>query len=241
MHVASRPAKTVRIQGPLHCGVRVLSYLSCHSGHWLMHSACCETERGFDLEGMWQAECPGRHRSLRLICPNLESLARCVSVSLMQLHGCQVLVSLELCLSLQVRDIFKRVRDNFPGAEVKASTFDAYGQKLLEAAPQLNLPVVTGEVGDTWINGIASDPFKVSRYRDLLRLRRGLVDSGFSDSYALQNFSRFLLKVRTKASIILLNLGFILAPSCSHHPAGCRAFKPPGGLSCQLSLNCASA
>ncbi|KAK9837747.1 hypothetical protein WJX74_004142 [Apatococcus lobatus] len=95
----------------------------------------------------------------------------------------------------EVRDIFKRVREGFPGAEVKASTFDAYSKKLTEAAPQLDLPVVTGEVGDTWINGVASDPFKMSRYRDLLRLRQGLIDSGFSNSYALQNFSRFLLKV----------------------------------------------
>ena len=99
-------------------------------------------------------------------------------------------------LTLQVRDIFKRVRDSFPGAEVKASTFDAYSEKLLAAAPSLDLPVITGEVGDTWINGIASDPLKVSRYRDLLRLRRGLIDSSFPDSYALQNFSRFLLKVK---------------------------------------------
>ncbi len=89
------------------------------------------------------------------------------------------------------------MRESFPGAEVKASTFDAYSQKLWEAAPDLDLPVVTGEVGDTWINGIASDPIKVSRFKDLLRLRASLLDQGFENSYALKNFSRFLLKVIT--------------------------------------------
>ena len=31
--------------------------------------------------------------------------------------------------------------------------------------------MVTDEIGDTWIHGIGSDPIKVSRYRELLRLR----------------------------------------------------------------------
>ena len=29
------------------------------------------------------------------------------------------------------------------------------------------LPVFTGEVGDTWIYGVASDPLKVARYREV--------------------------------------------------------------------------
>src|SRR5262249_650724 len=34
------------------------------------------------------------------------------------------------------------------------------------------LPVVTQEIGDTWIYGISSDPLKVARYREVMRLRR---------------------------------------------------------------------
>jgi hypothetical protein len=33
------------------------------------------------------------------------------------------------------------------------------------------LPVVTQEIGDTWIHGCASDPLKVARYREVARLR----------------------------------------------------------------------
>ena len=34
------------------------------------------------------------------------------------------------------------------------------------------LPVVTAEIGDTWIYGCASDPGKVARFRETMRLRR---------------------------------------------------------------------
>jgi len=34
------------------------------------------------------------------------------------------------------------------------------------------LPVLTQEIGDTWIHGIASDPLKVARYREMARLRQ---------------------------------------------------------------------
>jgi hypothetical protein len=39
-----------------------------------------------------------------------------------------------------------------------------------------NLPIVTQEIGDTWIHGIASDPLKVARYREVARLRRGWLE-----------------------------------------------------------------
>jgi hypothetical protein len=34
------------------------------------------------------------------------------------------------------------------------------------------LPVLTGEIGDTWIHGVASDPLKLARYREVARLRQ---------------------------------------------------------------------
>ena len=34
------------------------------------------------------------------------------------------------------------------------------------------LPIVTQEIGDTWVYGIASDPVKVARYREMARLRQ---------------------------------------------------------------------
>src|SRR6202021_2555162 len=36
-----------------------------------------------------------------------------------------------------------------------------------------SLPVITQEIGDTWIHGVASDPLKLARYREVARLRQG--------------------------------------------------------------------
>ena len=41
-----------------------------------------------------------------------------------------------------------------------------------------DLPVVTQEIGDTWIYGVASDPIKVARYREVARLRKDWLDQG---------------------------------------------------------------
>lgn len=53
---------------------------------------------------------------------------------------------MRLCTA-QVRDIMKRVRMQFPGADVLASTFDAFVLPLANAVRSgLKLPVVTQEV-----------------------------------------------------------------------------------------------
>lgn len=65
----------------------------------------------------------------------------------------------------EVLDIHARVRAGFPGARVAAAGLDAFVEELAAAAPRLDLPVVTGEIGDTWIYGIASDPAKLSGAR----------------------------------------------------------------------------
>jgi hypothetical protein len=62
----------------------------------------------------------------------------------------------------EVLDIFKRVRASFPQAELTAAGFDGFVKDLAAAAPSLDLPVVTAEIGDTWIHGAASDPAKLS-------------------------------------------------------------------------------
>ena len=40
------------------------------------------------------------------------------------------------------------------------------------------LPVVTQEIGDTWIHGIGSDPIKVARYREVSSLRNEWIANG---------------------------------------------------------------
>ncbi|KAF0110052.1 MAG: glycoside hydrolase family protein [Chloroflexi bacterium] len=95
----------------------------------------------------------------------------------------------------QVLDVYREKRAIFPGANVFASTLDQFAKKL-EKIRNL-LPVVEQEIGDTWIHGIGSDPIKVSRYRELLRLRMEWLQNKkatYSDQRFF-NFNRRLLLV----------------------------------------------
>lgn len=70
----------------------------------------------------------------------------------------------------QVSEIFRLARQRFPQAEVVGSTLDAFAAALVQIKP--SLPVVTEEIGDTWIHGAGSDPRKIAQFRQLQRLRR---------------------------------------------------------------------
>jgi hypothetical protein len=95
----------------------------------------------------------------------------------------------------EVLALFDKMRRRFPGARVFASTMDAYARKLLSIKSQL--PVVTAEIGDTWIHGVGTDPGKVARYRELARLRREWLESGrvAPDDPRIIAFSRSLILI----------------------------------------------
>jgi hypothetical protein len=76
----------------------------------------------------------------------------------------------------EVLAAFARTRARFPGAQVLASTLDAYALTLREGRD--SLPVIEAEIGDSWIHGIGSDPRKLSRFRELQRLRRHWIEEG---------------------------------------------------------------
>lgn len=65
---------------------------------------------------------------------------------------------------------FAELRAHFPGAVVSASSLDAFAREL--EAIKATLPIVTDEIGDTWIHGVGSDPLKVMMYREFCRQRR---------------------------------------------------------------------
>ncbi len=65
---------------------------------------------------------------------------------------------------------FGRLHDRYPGATITGSTLDHFAERLRTVSG--NLPLVTGEMGDTWIHGVGSDPLKTARFRQLSRLRR---------------------------------------------------------------------
>lgn len=76
----------------------------------------------------------------------------------------------------ETRKIYQDLRSRFPNAKVSASN-------LSEIAAAVNafrdkFPVITEELGDTWIYGVPSDPVKVARYREVARLRREWIKDG---------------------------------------------------------------
>ncbi|NIK78727.1 hypothetical protein FHS15_003873 [Paenibacillus castaneae] len=71
---------------------------------------------------------------------------------------------------------FMRLAKQFPGATIVASTMDEFAEKLITLKEKL--PVVHEEIGDTWIHGAATDPVKMSQYRELLRLRDKWIAEG---------------------------------------------------------------
>ena len=75
---------------------------------------------------------------------------------------------------------------------VVASTMDAFAARLLSVKD--SLPVVTAELGDTWIHGAGTDPKKTGQYRELLRLAgRWLAEGRLKPG--VEAFSRSLLLV----------------------------------------------
>ena len=69
-----------------------------------------------------------------------------------------------------IAGVYSRFRERFPEAEIRASTLDMCAADLLRIRNRL--PVVTQEIGDTWIHGVGTDPKKVAQFRELSRLRR---------------------------------------------------------------------
>ncbi len=73
-----------------------------------------------------------------------------------------------------IQKSFADLKEQFPGAEICASTFDNFIPNLKKIKD--TLPVVKEEIGDTWIHGVATDPKKVAWFKELLRLRNKWVN-----------------------------------------------------------------
>ena len=86
------------------------------------------------------------------------------------------------------------LRELFPAAKVVASGYDEFVRELLKYKSAL--PVYNSEIGDTWIQGVASDPWKTAVSREAMRLRSACINSGacsMSDPRLIA-FSTMLLK-----------------------------------------------
>ena len=74
------------------------------------------------------------------------------------------------------------VHRNFPNAEVLPSSMDVWTNAILANVSALSLPVVTdAEPGSTWVQGVASDPYKIRRYRAVARVAASAVAAGRVD------------------------------------------------------------
>jgi hypothetical protein len=94
----------------------------------------------------------------------------------------------------EIRKIYADLRKQFPGATITASNLSEIADAVHPYRDQL--PVVTEEIGDTWIYGVPSDPVKVARYREVARLRREWIADGqikIGDATDLAFLRRFSL------------------------------------------------
>ena len=92
----------------------------------------------------------------------------------------------------EVDAVFAALQAEFPEATPIGSNLNAFAQKL--ESIRGTLPIVTEEIGDTWIHGAATDPAKVAAFRDLMRLRRCWIE-GRRCSPLDSNLDRFSQKL----------------------------------------------
>ena len=76
----------------------------------------------------------------------------------------------------EIAKIHASLAARFPNAQIRAASLSEMANAL--EAHRNKLPLVTDEIGDTWIHGCASDPLKVARYRALSRLRESWIRQG---------------------------------------------------------------
>lgn len=78
-----------------------------------------------------------------------------------------------------IKEVFERLQIQYPGANVQSSTLDEFAYSVLRIREQL--PVVTDEIGDTWIHGIASDPYKIALLKELERKSKKWKQEGWTN------------------------------------------------------------
>ena len=80
----------------------------------------------------------------------------------------------------EVLNAYEILRAEFPNAELHAGNLEDF----FVAANVIKdkLPILTNEIGDTWIQGVASDPRKCAEYRAVSRVMKDCVASGYYNS-----------------------------------------------------------
>lgn len=76
----------------------------------------------------------------------------------------------------EIRKTRVGLQARFPNAVIVPTNLATVANEIAPHAG--SLPVVTQEIGDTWIHGVGSDPLKVARYREVCRLRQQWIREG---------------------------------------------------------------
>ena len=69
-----------------------------------------------------------------------------------------------------------KIQSEFPDYEVEAASIDDFAEAIWQVRDQL--PVIENEIGDTWIHGSATDPYKSASLRELMALKRKWLADG---------------------------------------------------------------
>ena len=76
----------------------------------------------------------------------------------------------------KVLDKINKIQSEYPDYEVTAGTIDDFAEVIWEVRKKL--PVFTGEMGDSWIHGSATDPYKSASLRTLIKLKNKWLEDG---------------------------------------------------------------
>ena len=66
----------------------------------------------------------------------------------------------------QVIAVYQELQEKYPDCNIKVGSISDIAERVEKLC---DLPVVEGEIGDTWIHGMGTDPEKVSRFRKVQR------------------------------------------------------------------------
>lgn len=76
----------------------------------------------------------------------------------------------------EIAKIYSSLEYEFPNAKIQASDLNKVTNDLKKYKSEL--PIITSEIGDTWIHGAGSDPLKIAQFREMARYREQLISSG---------------------------------------------------------------
>lgn len=94
----------------------------------------------------------------------------------------------------QLAEVYRNLQEKYPDAVIRASTLDEAAEKMRG----LDLPVIEGEIGDSWIHGVGTDPTKTRLYREILRKTTDFSGTDINNTLLLVPEHTWGLNLQTK-------------------------------------------